>query len=230
MSKLAAARRRLSDGAAIVLSILIAFAIDAGWDIRQQRREELQTAAGLAEELQANAEILRESIATGTARRESLRRAIQMSPAELAAVPLDSAWLAVVEPFFRDYWTPIEKGFLTSTVNSGKLDAIRDVEVRAALAESLSAMEEADVLRVFFAQFSREALSVLGGLDGFQDYVARPEEPQRLPTRTAILSIGLNTDLRRIGTAKLPYWGAFLRTQERLLDAIEEAQRRLRVE
>lgn len=55
-------KRLLVEGSAVVLSILLAFAIDAAWEQRQEEKADLEQLTGLYQELQSHKILLAEAI------------------------------------------------------------------------------------------------------------------------------------------------------------------------
>ena len=133
---------RLRDGAVVVLSILLAFGIDAAWDSRGDRAEERALLEGLYSELTANREEIEEIATTARVAQDAARRFASMTPMEAAAIHPDSARSQVIQYFYRSFVDELSYGFLSATVNSGKLALIQDASLRAALAEVASISED----------------------------------------------------------------------------------------
>lgn len=126
--------RIAAEGGAIIVSILLAFGIDAWWDGRQRLSEEAELLAGLERELEGNLAGLEARLDSLDANQERLRRFVNASFPGGAPLPADSAWSAVVRPLYRDFGFALSLGHLEAARASGKLELIRDVELRAALA------------------------------------------------------------------------------------------------
>jgi hypothetical protein len=126
--------RIAAESAAIVLSILLAFAIDAWWDGAQDRAEEQEILRSMEAEFTG----LQQQLSVAAARRAAglgaLGRVLEgasLGFARLPATPvLDSAMvLLVLVPTFD--WT---MGALESVLSSGRLELIQDRNLRVALA------------------------------------------------------------------------------------------------
>ncbi len=157
--------RILAEGAVIIISILLAFGIDAWWDRMLERREEGDAIEGLAGDFRENVAGLDETIRHHQETLDRLSRLAAMSPAELAAVPGDSAdgfVFAIVAPWTFDR----QDGTLDGLIASGALNVLRDVELRSdllrwvALADDV-AEEGADVRAIALRTIDRVA--ELGG-------------------------------------------------------------------
>jgi hypothetical protein len=133
---------RLRDGAVVVLSILLAFGVDAAWDSRGERAEERALLEGLYDELTANRQETEEIAARARTARDAARRFAAMTPTEAAAVHPDSARDQVIRYFYRSYVSELSYGFRSATVDSGKLALIRDATLRAGLAELASLSDD----------------------------------------------------------------------------------------
>jgi hypothetical protein len=114
--------RRLSiEAAAIILSILTAFAIDAWWEGQLEVREEQELLLGLSAEFEENAALLDTVVARSSRGRLHLQRLVGGSIQELSAIPPNETWVSVYEPLIRTWSRSPATGFLDATVNFGKL-------------------------------------------------------------------------------------------------------------
>ncbi len=153
------------EGVVVVGSILLAFAIDAWWDDRQKTQAEIELLVGLTEEVGANLENLGADLDSLKLNRDRLSRFVLSDPATVGESEGDSAWVSVVRPLYRDFSPKLSYGFLDATIAAGKLELIRDVELRAALAGLKRFQDEADGLRgpgMRLADLSAEAGPLVG--------------------------------------------------------------------
>jgi len=133
--------RALSEGAVIVGSILLAFAIDAGWDAYRERADEQAVLASLEAEFTSNLETLERVI-----RRHE---GFAARAAELEAMS-DDAVRAIPAERIEDYeramgqWMTFEPrgGVLSSLVGDGQLGLIRNDSLRDALVEWLQRLDD----------------------------------------------------------------------------------------
>jgi len=126
-------KRIVVEGAAIVVSILLAFAIDAWWDERQERIEEKEILLGLRSEFSR----YRDDLADGTEYHVGERLLI----AELLAatrrgswdsetLDIDLALVTVTDAKTHDFGG----GILQALINAGRLEIISDYDLRIKLA------------------------------------------------------------------------------------------------
>lgn len=126
-------RQFLAEGILIVVSILLAFAIDASWNDRLRRQDQQRAMHALEQEFGAASELLtRVSLAhkNGFTAGEALLRFTGPE-----ATQIDSDSLAeILPPLFRiPYFSP-SLGTLEAILSSGNLRIIESDELRAALA------------------------------------------------------------------------------------------------
>lgn len=148
------ARRLVREGVAIVLSILLAFAIDAWWDARQERAEELQILEALREDFLANRAEAAGTIAVHERGGALIAAAHARMPSEAAALPPDSIGAtlnALAQPRTFD---PV-RGTLDALIGSGRLDLIRDAELRRALTVFLNLVGDSEEDAAYMAEGSR---------------------------------------------------------------------------
>ena len=84
------AGRRTGEAAVIVISILLAFAIDALWAQQQRRVEEREILAALAEEFAANLEQIDGVIAVYESGKQWVERMVSMPEDSIRALPQTS--------------------------------------------------------------------------------------------------------------------------------------------
>lgn len=125
--------RRLSvEAAAIVASILLAFAVDAWWENRQIRVEEQQILLGLNEEFLSIREVLTRHIAFHLKDVQSLEDiliAIEDGPSKDVGALVEFALLEMVSPSTTD----IGNGTLDALLSSGRLEILTSRSLRAKL-------------------------------------------------------------------------------------------------
>ncbi len=126
--------QRLSiEAAAIVGSILLAFAIDAWWQERGLRIEEQQVLQGLREEFLSVRSVLSEHLSenlTDSQQLEDFLVAADDSNVEEAGPLVDAAVLVLLSPMTSD----IGNGTLAALLGSGRLEILTDRTLRAKLA------------------------------------------------------------------------------------------------
>lgn len=145
-------RRLLLEGFVIVASILLAFAIDAGWDERQERAAERRLLTSLEAEFAQHIEDLHESSGTH-ARLASLTRALFDTLSSRAegeeVVVSDSLAYATM----RARTTEISQGELDAALASGRVDLVGDPELRRRLAGWPGVWDDAEEEEVWTVEF-----------------------------------------------------------------------------
>jgi len=124
--------RILAEGFAIVVSILLAFGIQAWWEGRQERAEEQEILAGLRSDFTAIERGLINARRVVVRRQERLQWLLSLPDASLANVPViqaDSAFFAFIA---TGTYEPSE-ATLDGLVSSGKMDLLQSRELRTKL-------------------------------------------------------------------------------------------------
>ena len=126
-------KRITAEGAAIVLSILLAFAIDAKWQDYLARVEEHSILSSIKAELDANLATIDKQLSYHNAMNAVIKRLFDASDGilDLSPTVLDSHIHEV------SFWS--RSGFNTGTINSlsqgGKLSIVADTELRSELTD-----------------------------------------------------------------------------------------------
>jgi len=125
--------RLIVEGIVIVLSILLAFAIDAWWDERQERIEEADILLGLQYEFVGNREELQ--------RRITLHSEIMLAIKELLVAARQGYWdlknLSVDEAIGRLVSPPtsdLGSGVLDAMISAGRIEVLSNRDLRVKLA------------------------------------------------------------------------------------------------
>jgi len=125
--------RIVVEGSAIVVSILLAFAIDAWWDAHQDRQEEQRVLAGLKEELESNLARIDVEL--------SYRHSVVESIETLFAASLGKVEVGrdQADRLIGDvtWWTNVEysRGVDDGFVRGGRLSIIENNDLRDAISE-----------------------------------------------------------------------------------------------
>jgi hypothetical protein len=146
-------RGRISGGLVIVVSILLAFAIDALWDERQERLEEQEVLAALLAEFQLNRTEAAEVIETHELGRLRVAVLARMTVAEtgaLRSVDAEEILVAMANPRTFD---PI-RSTIDSLIGGGQLGIIRDRELRKSLTSFINLSEDAEEDAAYLTQFA----------------------------------------------------------------------------
>lgn len=130
-----------AEGAAIVVSILLAFGIDAWWDERQERMEEQRILTGLEEEFSVIHEVLsshRDLHLTRLASLGALLSAIDKDTSSVTPALLSAALDELLAPTTSD----ISNGTLHALLGSGRLEILSNRALRKKLVDWESAIGE----------------------------------------------------------------------------------------
>jgi hypothetical protein len=121
------------EGAAIVVSILFAFWIDAWWDERQERKEEVLVLTSILAEFKDKRQILTLDRVGNQAMLDSAKALIDASLASDSDV--DPAWVdqQLGNQWFNNNASRWTVPVLESTISAGKLDLISDADLRTKL-------------------------------------------------------------------------------------------------
>jgi len=127
--------RIVLEGAVIVASILLAFALDAWWDARSQRADLLEDLASVTEEVQAN----RDALALETLFHETAVSSIDDLVARIDTAG-EAAWLTLPDTIvsFAIVFPPIvdvSTGALDALVVNGDLARVRDARLQRILGD-----------------------------------------------------------------------------------------------
>lgn len=127
--------RLLAEGAAITLSILAAFAVDAWWDARRDRTEEMEILIGLRAEFEEVAERLDGWAEFNQVKAGLVERALTGDPSDAGVDSLLSS---------MPYVNVIDRGggSLEALLSSGRLELIRDRDLRVGLARWPDRLED----------------------------------------------------------------------------------------
>lgn len=133
--------KKLLEGFGIVLSILLAFGIDAAWQNHQEKEEEDRMLLSLRDEFLVNEQRAAEAVAFHTALRAAgdslliVARRGQPEAAQLDELIVNLTWYGSFIVF--------ESASLDAVVLGGKLDLIRNEELRRLLTGWRGALEQA---------------------------------------------------------------------------------------
>jgi hypothetical protein len=153
--------RLVAEGLAIVLSILLAFAIDAWWDASQEQRRVdgvlITLEAGLAESISQ----LDERISVISRDAELVRRFMSSSPAGAVSIPFDSTRFILLG-MWRPHTADNNLTFVEAAIGDEGLRALDDPELAAAVASWHVEVTELRELASQLASLEVEILTALG--------------------------------------------------------------------
>lgn len=149
-------KRLLAEGSAIVVSILLAFAIDASWDKRQERGRELEALLALRTEFEENRRKADEVMDAHRAAEDRIARLLTMSEPEILGLEQDSLVVFVGSLAAPYSFDPV-RGTVDALIGAGELDLLQEAELRQALTAFLNATEDAEEDAAFMGEFAVRA-------------------------------------------------------------------------
>ena len=160
-------RRALAEFGVIVVGVLVALWIDAGWSWLQDRGDEEQLILDVAEEFRSNLAVLDELVAERQAALDRMRVAMSDGVADL---PADSIVPYLLATAAITTFNP-RRGALEAAVSDGNLRLIRSPDLRSGLTGWDGFLEDAqeevewgrDVFSEFARRYSEDILVLLGG-------------------------------------------------------------------
>jgi len=126
--------RIAAEAVAIVLSILLAFAIDAAWDNHKERQQERAILSSLAADFADAKVLLDEAIGVHQKYLDSARRLLAILDQEVTGADWSAIDSMLNNVFLNAKTTEIPNGSLNALFASGKLDLIENARLRSLLA------------------------------------------------------------------------------------------------
>lgn len=195
-------KRLFAEGAVIVVSILLAFAIDAWWDFSQERAREASYLSQLERELQSTIDNNAHVAARADSSDRAARKLVRVYYEERSPDPDSvSNWLLAT-----GYWDVQPRlGTVRALVTSGDLALIRDDSLRAMLPDYLASMtafeeSEADGERRF--EEAMEDLQDYIDIELFYLQTMSAEERDEIAAANPLLGLPVGP-LRRLPTVDL---------------------------
>ena len=146
-------KRLAVEAAAIVVSILLAFAIDAWWDEQQERAEERELLHSLHVEFEANRVKAASVISFHDRVIQSVAMLMELRQDEILALPAKA-----VEEIVSSLGSPrtgeAVRGSVDALISSGKLGILRDRELREALTTFVNIVDDSVEDSNYMAQAS----------------------------------------------------------------------------
>jgi hypothetical protein len=157
--------RIIAEGVAIVVSILLAFGIQAWWEGAQNRGQEREILAGLEDDFEANLNEIRRVIDEHLEYEARLVELDTMTSEALARASIDSP-LPYLRPFVATYTFDARDGTLDAVISSGSLDLIRDRGVREGLVAWKRRLDDIDEEAAALMAIDHRASERMGALGG----------------------------------------------------------------
>ena len=222
--------RLAAEAVVIVFSILAAFAIDAGWAAKQDADELEGVLEAIAAGLEESQVALEQHIEQVSGARASLRSFIEMTPADIGALPAEEAFL-YVEVIQRPYTQDNNLTFLRRALEAGVLRDVDDDDFQAALIRWREAVNQVDEIDGALSAHWIEALEVLGSQEGVRRAWAAesagaigPADVRGLRQDPSVLAISARK--AALMRTQLFYLPQLAQAKAELLAAVEEQRSR----
>ena len=125
---------KVAEGATIVLSILLAFGLQAWWEEGKERQEEQQILSALHDEAASNQRIIAQEVARYSDVRSATVTAMSEGARMESTIGADSFDQLIGDASWWGGSTPFEMASLDAVISGGKLSLIRSEELRRKLA------------------------------------------------------------------------------------------------
>jgi len=145
--------RRLTEGVVIVVSILLAFGIEAWWDERGDRAEERNILEALQEEFTANRAALQEAVRIQEDARRRFGYLRGLTVEEVRSLPRDSVGVLVASLASPRTFDAV-RGTVDALVGAGDLGLLRSQQLQRALTSFLSVLGDAAEDAEYMAEFA----------------------------------------------------------------------------
>ena len=153
--------RLVSEGVVIIVSILLAFSIDAAWAGRQDRLRERAAIVALYDDAVANAAQLARVIGDVQESRAGTLAFFESEPADLAAVPADGA-SALIRSLTIPNRASLQSGAVEGLMASGRIGMITDPRLQQLLADWPSTAARLDQRSALLVELEVQVLQGLG--------------------------------------------------------------------
>lgn len=184
--------RLVTEGVLIVVSILLAFAIDAAWAARGERLEARQVLRALHEEAVANQALIEDVIQRTEADYAQAKSFYEMPRQELQTASAD-----LLQSLIRPNTTGMKMGALNGLTASGKLDIIASADLRKLLLDWQSAAIDLAERQSTLADMEAAVLTATGANADLQPWFITRGRPNETGQAEDILANG-RLDLRGI--------------------------------
>ncbi len=168
--------RILAEGAAIVVSILLAFAIDAWWDKRQDRAEERTILEAMVAEIDGNLAVIEDQLAFRADQQAAIQQLFDASDGEIELSPDEIDRLVGALTFWAR--SNHNTGVIDSLIGGSGLTIISEPGLRAQLTHLQSMYRWADDMERSEEEFTRQQLDPFLMRNAFFPQIANAIEAQ----------------------------------------------------
>ena len=152
--------RRSAEALLIVTSILLAFGIDAAWELRQEAIIEEQVLAAIRQDMEVNEALLEDNLGAAEARLDRVSRFLEAVPSQLASMPEDSTDLILFSLYTESTFQPVYGSLSTSN-----LTVVSDLKLRNELSSWFGHIEDLRETAPYQIDGSLELMERAGGTD-----------------------------------------------------------------
>lgn len=176
--------RLLAEGTAIVASVLLGFAIQAWWEARQERVEEIQLLVAVRDEFSSNLAALERNRSFHRAVLATASAVLKLAGANPAELTLEQADSLIADLSWWNGSRSWQTGAVNALTAGGQLAIIEDESLRRTLAnwtERVEAVRSAEDQEYdFFSSVYMPFFRTIGSLPQISDAIrARPGSPDR---------------------------------------------------
>ena len=183
-------KRISAEGAAIVVSILLAFSIQAWWDEYQEERQLHEILEALEDAFSGNLSQINDSIEAVSANYELLNRFIQIGPEDIEKIPMGDRFRTL-----RAIWVPdtrnLNTGLLLKMLDAERLKSLRNAELQQGIAHWQSWLEQLNQRRALIDEGEVTIFRVLALRQNLWPYLVAIE-----PSNQPVLSTELLREIR----------------------------------
>lgn len=213
----------LIEGLVIVVSILLAFGIEAWWQDNQDTNREIELLEGINSDFLENRNRLLAQLDSIEQNMQSLSAFIGMSPTEVRLIDPELAWGTVVFPIIRTYTEGgMSYAVLDSTKNSGMLTLISSPELRRKLADTENIRNAISNLRSLLLTYTEQAIAELGRDADALRQTWDDDFRFSVVSRASLIEIKDNEKLMSLITAKLSRFNAYQFNLNLMLSHIDD--------
>jgi len=183
-------KRISAEGAAIVVSILLAFSIQAWWDAYQEERQLHEILEALEEAFSGNLSQINDSIEAVSGNYELLNRFIQIGPEDIEKIPMGDRFRTL-----RAIWVPdtrnLNTGLLLKMLDAERLKSLGNAELQQGIAHWQSWLEQLNQRRALIDEGEVTIFRALALRQNLWPYLVAIE-----PSNQPVLSTELLREIR----------------------------------
>jgi hypothetical protein len=134
-------KRFLAEGLTIVVSILLAFWVDASWDTRVQASRALDLLLAIRSDVEATQAHIGDRIDASTAVVEDAQALLNAMAGRTDEATRDSLLMTLGSVFIQSAWHPVNHSY-EQALGSGSFELVQDAQLRLLLAQYVAALND----------------------------------------------------------------------------------------